>query len=187
MALGMSLPPAQQKQKHADKARHNRVLCWHIAEQTTTGNLCHHDWVVTTAFYSALHFVTGLVFPFNVNGKETGKKVPIENIRDLRGWKESQEQTPGIDARFKEHTLLVDQLKRHNPSSGRKYQELLNLSHDARYKLNRLTQRDGDDAKRLLSEIEGYIVPRLTEQGVSFTAPQANEPPLPGQTPVVIG
>lgn len=48
------------KKSHAE---HNENACKFLHSD---GNYC--DWVVTTAFYSALHLVQHEIFPINVNG-----------------------------------------------------------------------------------------------------------------------
>lgn len=46
-------------------AQHNESICDHLLEQDKW-----NDWVVTTAFYSALHYVECRIFPFKSNGIE---------------------------------------------------------------------------------------------------------------------
>jgi hypothetical protein len=43
------------KQRHA---QHNKELCLHLLDKGT-----HNDWVITTAFYSAIHFIDHKLFP----------------------------------------------------------------------------------------------------------------------------
>ncbi len=45
-------------------AKHNEDACEFLLKD---GNYC--DWVVTTAFYSALHYVQHEIFPRDINGK----------------------------------------------------------------------------------------------------------------------
>jgi hypothetical protein len=47
------------------------------------------DWIVTTSFYSALHFVEHFIFPFE--HEEKGKKILFETIGDYHHYKIRQQ------------------------------------------------------------------------------------------------
>ncbi|CAN5168941.1 hypothetical protein BH09BAC5_BH09BAC5_10150 [soil metagenome] len=49
------------KKEHGE---HNRKLCDHLLSRGD-----YNDWVVTTAFYSAIHFIEHKLFPLDYGGK----------------------------------------------------------------------------------------------------------------------
>lgn len=57
------------KAEHLTHARHNEKACRYVSRE---GNL--NDWVITTAFYSALHYVSYRIFPYDMydqRGRQT--------------------------------------------------------------------------------------------------------------------
>lgn len=63
MATSLSI----SKNNILDHASHNKKVCEYLSR-----NPDYNDWVITTAFYSALHFVDFKIFPlkFKLNGNE---------------------------------------------------------------------------------------------------------------------
>lgn len=54
-------------QDRLNHARHNKEVCDHLDANTE-----YKDWVITTAFYSAMHYVLSNIFPLDdkdINGK----------------------------------------------------------------------------------------------------------------------
>lgn len=49
---------------HLAHAGHNEQVCKHLCSKPS-----YSDWVITTAFYSAIHYVRHLMLPVIVNGK----------------------------------------------------------------------------------------------------------------------
>lgn len=54
-------------------AIHNELACKYLNKKPEFA-----DWVITTAFYSALHYLTGKMFPMNI--LENGKKVKVSDF-----------------------------------------------------------------------------------------------------------
>ncbi len=63
MATSLSI----SKNNILDHANHNKEVCDYLSK-----NPNYSDWIITTAFYSALHFVDYKIFPlkFTFNGSE---------------------------------------------------------------------------------------------------------------------
>src|ERR1051326_8009484 len=76
-----------KKIKHGE---HNRTLCDHLI---TKGG--YNDWVVTTAFYSAIHFIEHKLFdkPFDYGGK---KLINIDAAHNYIRITKSKHETRGI-------------------------------------------------------------------------------------------
>ena len=58
------------KQLSLDHAEHNEKACKFLNRKPE-----YADWVITTAFYSALHFLRNKIFPLQIT--ENGKKITI--------------------------------------------------------------------------------------------------------------
>jgi hypothetical protein len=62
---------AAEKQ-HLQEARHNESLARHLAEDMT-----YRDWVITTAFYAALHYVeANFAKRFGLHGEDQDRQSP---------------------------------------------------------------------------------------------------------------
>lgn len=64
--------------KKIDHAKHNESVCNFISHKQDFA-----DWVVTTAFYSAIHFVDHKIFPKSVSTSD-GKKFKVKCIDEYR-------------------------------------------------------------------------------------------------------
>ncbi len=97
-----------------EHGQHNHVVCSKL--QVTTDISCN-DWIVTTAFYSAIHFLDHIIFPMEYNGNK------FDNINEahkvLR--KHSKHQT---------REFLVNEKLR---SQAANYSFLMSQCWDARY------------------------------------------------------
>ena len=70
---------------HVDQAGHNRGCATHLIDSGAAPALCH-DWAVTAAFYSAVHYVEA-GFTSGVTGHTYSHKVRNRRIPDLYGKK----------------------------------------------------------------------------------------------------
>jgi len=81
---------------------HNKRLC----DELYASNK-YPDWVVTTAFYSAIHFVDAIIFPFSHNGKEIKSlEGALQTDLSKRGRHETRanlvkRQLPQLDTSFR--------------------------------------------------------------------------------------
>ena len=65
------------KYNHIDHALHNEKVCNFISKKEDYG-----DWIITTAFYSAIHYVRYLMLPVNLkNGTEINCFEALFNIQ----------------------------------------------------------------------------------------------------------
>ena len=99
------------KRKHG---KHNHVVCNKL--HVTTDIPCN-DWIITTAFYSAIHFIDHIIFPSEYNGTK------FENINDAH--KVLRKQSKHQTREFLVHAKL--------PSQSANYSFLMSQCWDARY------------------------------------------------------
>ena len=97
---------------------HNEKACDLIA----TSN-AFPDWVITTAFYAALHFVSYKIFPFK--HPPGSNSLTFNTIEDWQNFKNY--------ASNKRHDLLSNLVATHCPSISADYDWLLSMSMTARY------------------------------------------------------
>jgi len=60
-----------------EHAEHNESLC-----ELLLNNGNYNDWVITTAFYSAIHFVRHKIFPLDKYDPQTGSQESFSNFND---------------------------------------------------------------------------------------------------------
>lgn len=96
------------------------------------------DWVITTAFYSSIHFVEDYILPCDINGKL------CKNIDDVK----KAYSMPGRHA--SRERLVSDKI---NYSIGAKYKWLDDKSRYARYTTYKVTVAEAEKAKQYLEEI----------------------------------
>lgn len=101
-----------------DDAKHNEDVCDHLNTNTKFS-----DWVITTAFYSALHFVSYKLFPIEIKHANQQKYL-INDINDYKRRKQSSES---------KHTLLAQLVSEKLPDISADYDWLKDMAHTARY------------------------------------------------------
>ena len=82
------------------------------------------DWVITTAFYASLHFVTSKIFPFTYT-VNTG--TTLEFV-DIAAWQKFKNYSSN-----KRHELIKDLVGVHCNKVASEYEWLLSSSWNARY------------------------------------------------------
>jgi len=100
-----------------EHAYHNESVCHYI-----DNNGSFPDWVITTAFYASLHFVSYKLFPMTVN--DNGK-ITIHNT--LEQYKKAYRNSSD------KHTILSDLVYSNYPNISTEYDELLGYCKTARY------------------------------------------------------
>jgi hypothetical protein len=100
-------------------ALHNEQVCNYLDLKPEFS-----DWVITTAFYTALQFVSYKIFPFEVQAIG-GKKTKIESLNQFYSYQSSR--------KINKHQLLLDLVYKHCKTIGEDYEWLLNMSMNARY------------------------------------------------------
>lgn len=102
------------RKKHAE---HNEAACDYLL---ASGKFS--DWVITTAFYSALHFVQNEIFPLTENGK---------NYPDFDIY--FQKVLKPKNRRINKHSATVDLVKKYIPKASSYYRWLFDACMNARY------------------------------------------------------
>lgn len=100
-------------------ALHNEQVCNYLELRV---EFC--DWVITTAFYTALQFVSYKIFPFEVSSIG-GKKTKIESLDQFYNYQQNR--------KLSKHNLLADLVAKHCNSISADYDWLLSMSMNARY------------------------------------------------------
>lgn len=100
-------------------ALHNEAVCDYLELKPEFS-----DWVITTAFYTALQFVSYKIFPFEMPAIG-GKKTKIESLDEFYSYK--------TDRKLSKHDLLADLVDKHCHSIAPDYDWLLSMSMTARY------------------------------------------------------
>ena len=108
------------------------------------------DWVITTAFYSALHFVTYKIFPFEVYNKK-GEKELITNIENYANHRDKMKL-----AKISRHALLKKLVNSKYPLISVEYKKLFEMSMKARYKEYRHSPEDRRKALELAKKIKAF-------------------------------
>lgn len=124
---------------HINQAKHNEKVCNHLSSKET-----YSDWVITTAFYSAIHYVRCLMIPCNIDGTEY-------NCFDslFSKFKQSSEGRHGFQARY----VLVNY-----PEIDSDYRILLDMSNNARYINYQYSREQAKVAKESLRTIKEYVL-----------------------------
>lgn len=130
-----------KKQAHAE---HNMELCEVIRKANK-----HFDWVITTAFYSALHFVDLKIFPFPVGGGGS--------CNDIKTAKSQLRMSSKHETR-----LEMVKLQCTRPVYDA-YRWLYTASAEARYTTYKFQACQADKALDSLRVIQKYCVPAPTE------------------------
>lgn len=126
--------------KRLSHALHNEEACDFISTDDR-----FNDWVVTTAFYSAVHFVNHKMFPgeIPVNGSST-------YCTEFADYYELVPQR--LRQNIHRETINLVWQAIHN--IGAEYERLFDLCHDARYKNYKVSKKHADLAKKLLCDIK---------------------------------
>lgn len=112
--------------------KHNRDLCDELYQGKQ-----YNDWVITTAFYSAIHYIDHCLFPLTHNG------VPFQNISQIHR----------VVRRGSPHKTRDFIVGLYMPNSYANYGYLSNACWNARYKDYRVGDAEAQLAKDALEEI----------------------------------
>lgn len=122
------------------RAKHNEEVSKYLTNQVK-----YSDWVVTCAFYSALHYIEYKGFPLNLAGKS--KKNQIRSIGHYRS-------AMGLSCSL--HEARHHLVKNHHPAIATTYQQLYDLCHTARYRKYSSNKKDADVALKWLQIIKNH-------------------------------
>lgn len=106
-----------------DHARHNKQVCEYLSK-----NSDYNDWVITTSFYSALHFVDYKLFPLQ-KYKFNGKDYDFLKFEDYYSFYAKKISIKGISR----HKARLDLVEKKLDDIAPHYSKLLSLCTKARY------------------------------------------------------
>lgn len=119
-------------------AEHNKKVCEHLLTSTL-----YHDWVVTTSFYAALHFVQAKIFPFT------------ENSTTFNSVDEYVEYKNKISGRsISKHKATINLVKQQLPSIAKEYKRMHDTCMTVRYFHYKVKKEYADDAWSGLLQVE---------------------------------
>jgi len=122
-----------------EQAEHNEKVCNYISKKPDFS-----DWIVTIAFYSAIHYLRHLILPYNDSISR------YDTFEDLFSSKKNvSEGKHGFQCRFvrDNHCEIAFQYKR-----------LYDMSNNARYNYYAYEREDGTLAKGYLKDIKDYVL-----------------------------
>lgn len=118
-------------------AEHNEKACDYLLNSPD-----YYDWVVTTAFYSALHFVQHEIFPLSEGGKNYNN---IDEYKTLTRSKDSK------------HNLTIKLVRRHISGAYPLYKWLHDSCMTARYKRYNTSLSSANQAKGHLTRLKTFL------------------------------
>lgn len=122
-------------------ATHNERVCRYLDKKSEFS-----DWVITTAFYSALHFVRYKIFPITIQRND--KSVKISDFEQYYRINNPQNRS--------KHSLLSDLVDELHPDVANDYNKLRDISWSARYHNYKFPREVSNDAKKRLERIKSY-------------------------------
>lgn len=126
-------------------ALHNEEVCKYLEVKKSD----YGDWVITTAFYSALQFVSYKLFPIEVQAI-SGKKTQLQSIDDLANYNNPK--------KISKHHLLSDLVDKHCNQITEDYDWLLDMSMNARYNNYLHSPEIAGKAINLLQKIKSFCL-----------------------------
>lgn len=108
----------------------------------------YYDWVVTTAFYSSIHFVEDFILPLNINGHSCQDISDVKIAYKMDGRHAARER------------LVFDKI---NFEIGARYKWLDDQSRNARYKTYKLQPSMALKAQEYLKFIYKHCYPKVEE------------------------
>lgn len=132
----------KKNQERLNHGLHNEQVCNHLEAKKEFS-----DWIITTAFYSALQFVSYKVFPVEVKGNGGGKiaAIDISQYQNISGKRE-----------LSRHTVLGDLVYKHCPDISEDYDWLKDMSMNARYVNYQHAPEIANKAKALMLKIKKH-------------------------------
>ncbi|WAC10936.1 hypothetical protein [Dyadobacter pollutisoli] len=124
-----------------EHAEHNESACDFLLESEK-----YNDWVVTTAFYSALHFVQHEIFPLTI-GDDTW-----ENFDDYFAYRLKNESRT-----INKHSVTDELVKVHFNVALTNYRFLSDSCWNARYKRYKVSIDLAKAARRRLAQLKEFL------------------------------
>lgn len=124
-----------------EHAEHNEKICDHLI--LTTG---FNDWVITTAFYSALHFVQHKIFPL------TAHSSTYPDLNNYVIYYNSKNKP------ISKHSLTIKLVQQQLPAISKDYRWLFDTCMTARYQNYKIKNKKVTAAKRRLDAIKAQCI-----------------------------
>ncbi len=122
-------------------ALHNKKACKYLDKKPDFA-----DWVITTAFYSALHFVRFKIFTITIQKNDKNIKViEFENFFRISN-----------PLGLSKNGLLSDLVEEFHPEIANDYNKLRYISWSARYNNYKYSGEVSNDAKKRPDKIKSY-------------------------------
>jgi hypothetical protein len=132
----------QKNRERLQHALHNEQVCDYLVLKVEFA-----DWVITTAFYASLQFVSYKVFPFELPSID-GKKTKIESLDDYYRY--------NLGRNASKHQLLADLVEKYCNSISPEYDWLLSMSMNSRYSNYQQDNLVSQKAVNLMKKIKLY-------------------------------
>ena len=130
-----------KNEDNLEYALHNEKTCKYLDKKPEFA-----DWVITTAFYSALHFVRFKIFPVTLI--KNGKNIKVKDFENY-----FRINNP-LDV--SKHSLLSDLVEEKHSEIANDYNKLRDISWSARYSNYKYSREISNDAKKRLQKIKDY-------------------------------
>ena len=126
-------------------AKHNEDACNYLHQ-----NGEFRDWVITTAFYSALHYILYEVLPLKVNGKtyKTFSKYYKEIV---------EVNNAELQIQISKHDAQLDLVKERIPDAYESYRWLYESCMNSRYNDYKVSKRKADETIKHLTMIKSHL------------------------------
>ncbi|MCP4990151.1 MAG: hypothetical protein GY928_30165 [Colwellia sp.] len=125
-----------------DHAKHNKEVCEYLSKKSE-----YSDWVITTAFYSAIHFTDHKIFP--LTSKQNGE--PFTYVSFNKYWAVYSKKK-----HINKHKVKLELVEDELPEVAPNYSILKDLSHTARYVNYKYDSWVANHAKKNLEAIEKF-------------------------------
>lgn len=123
-------------------ANHNKEVCESLSETPE-----YSDWIITTAFYSALHFVDYKIFPLEL--EQAGKAYTFTSFDSYYMF---------VKKNIGKHKARLELVETKLTEIAPHYNKLMDLCHKARYVDYKFNYDIAKDAKESLKKIEEFCI-----------------------------
>lgn len=127
-----------------EHAEHNEAACDFIQQSGQ-----YNDWVVTTAFYAALHYAQDSLFPREERGN---------TYRNFSQWYKERNRSKAIS----KHYATLQLVKEHDRTAGIYYRYLFDMCWTSRYRTFKISASKAEAARDYLRFLKRAL---LQEQG----------------------
>jgi hypothetical protein len=145
--------------KSLGHALHNEEVCKHLNRTPK-----YLDWVITTAYYSALHFATHKLFPFEL--EVNGKKETIKSLDDYCSI--TRDST-------RKHNKLAKLIEERHEDIADVYCQMRDISWTARYQDYAYDRDISSLAVKRLSAVKEYCVGAKEEEVPNVSLAEEDE------------